>query len=83
MLNWLLIWFKGEGGTGTPSPSAELASLVEERRRLAEILASYQEFEFHAQSQGCKDRLRHMQARIRELRSGLEVSGMGPGPGNG
>lgn len=79
MLRRLLEWFQSDlVGGDSPQPS-EIDLLVEERKRLAESLASYREFGFDVQSEGCKDRLRRVQARIRELRGSPERSSSEPG----
>lgn len=67
MMRWFLEWLKG-GADGPPrSPERVRASLVEERRRLAEILATFREFGFEAEAQGCKAHLRRVQSEIRDL----------------
>ncbi len=72
MLKWLLQWVKDASIGGYPPRDSEMASLIEERRRLAESLASYREFGFDLQVEGCRDRLRRVQARIQELGSDSE-----------
>lgn len=82
MLKWLLELFHGAGSGGSPPPAGELASLIQERRRLAEVLASYREFGFDAQFESCKDRLRRVQARIRELQGRTDAPAAEPGRGD-
>lgn len=67
MLRWLLELIHGGADAGPPSPADELAFMVDERRRLAEIQASYREFGFDEQAESSRIRLRQLQARIRRL----------------
>lgn len=70
MLRWLLELFREKAGPEVPPSEPELSSLVEERRRLSEILATYREFGFEAQAEGCKSRLRQVQKAIRNIQHG-------------
>jgi hypothetical protein len=82
MLKWLVELFKGVAYRGSPSPDSERLSMLKERRRLAEILASYEEFGFDAESEGCKDRLRRIEGRIRDLRGRPETPPAAPRRGS-